>query len=456
MKRHVQTVGVRSWAGDDLVELQREPLAALDAFFAEYGPCIVQGCEISESTDGAGTFDVAPGLVALEADDQAAGLRRVMVMPFLGASGVALPLYLTAAVETLADVYGDGKSKPIAYVYTAQASGVDPGDEAPHLTLAADGGNRFVDAVQDAGHRFVSDEERARWNRVLEQAKTYADAKDAAALAAAKAYADETAAALVNGSPEQLDTLQELAAALGDDPNFSATVMQMLGERVTSEALLETLAAYFKDHGASSAPDLDSATEPGSYYYVPSSAHRPPSDYGTMLVFSGYGGSWLCQLAVGTLSGSVWYRSKTNEQEWSAWREFWHAGNFDPAGKADAPTTILNGDANSLTHHGLYALDGILSNSPCDTANLRVLVIAASPLRVTQIAQPYDSDRLFFRRKIDGIWHDWREVFHSGNHGSGSGLDADLWDGVQLWRGSKAQYDALSAKDANTLYIVTD
>ena len=38
MKRHFQTVGVRNWAGDDLVELQSEPLAALDAFFSECGP----------------------------------------------------------------------------------------------------------------------------------------------------------------------------------------------------------------------------------------------------------------------------------------------------------------------------------------------------------------------------------------------------------------------------------
>lgn len=286
MKRHVQTVGVREWAGDDLVDLQREPLEALDAFFAEYGSCIVQGCEITARTDDSGTFDVSAGLVALEAEDPD-GTRRVMTMPFSGASGVALPLYLTASVETLTDVYGDGKSKPIAYAYTARAVGSDPGAGIPHLVLAAEGGNRFVDAVQDPEHRFVSDAERARWDRVLEQAKAYADSvsatgseaalrnakeytdarevailaaadtKDEATLHTAKEYADRIVAALAGSAPETLDTLQELAAALGNDPNFSATVMQMIGERVTTEALNAALATVFRTGGYINASQLN-------------------------------------------------------------------------------------------------------------------------------------------------------------------------------------------------------
>lgn len=35
---------------------------------------------------------------------------------------------------------------------------------------------------------------------------------------------------LTNGAPGALDTLNELAAALGDDPNFAATITQMIGD----------------------------------------------------------------------------------------------------------------------------------------------------------------------------------------------------------------------------------
>lgn len=164
MKRHVQQTGVRKYYGDDLIELQSEPLKALEAFFAEYGACILQGCEITES--GGGTYDVAAGLVALEADDPQ-GVRRVMAMPFAGAQGVSLPLYLTAQSQTISRAYGNGEVKPIAYAYAAQAVGVQPAEGTPYLTLTTGGGNRFVDAMQDALHRFITDAERRGWNEKL-------------------------------------------------------------------------------------------------------------------------------------------------------------------------------------------------------------------------------------------------------------------------------------------------
>ena len=43
-------------------------------------------------------------------------------------------------------------------------------------------------------------------------------------------------AALVDSSPTTLDTLNELAAALGDDPNFATTTSTALGNRVVKNA----------------------------------------------------------------------------------------------------------------------------------------------------------------------------------------------------------------------------
>lgn len=47
----------------------------------------------------------------------------------------------------------------------------------------------------------------------------------------------EAVAKIVNGSPEALDTLHELANALGNDENFSATVMEQIGKKVDKEEL---------------------------------------------------------------------------------------------------------------------------------------------------------------------------------------------------------------------------
>lgn len=48
---------------------------------------------------------------------------------------------------------------------------------------------------------------------------------------AAKRYTDTQIAALVDSAPETLNTLNELAAALGDDANFAATVTTELGKK---------------------------------------------------------------------------------------------------------------------------------------------------------------------------------------------------------------------------------
>lgn len=81
----------------------------------------------------------------------------------------------------------------------------------------------------------------------LQAAKEYADGKNAELkaeltsvvgnkLIEAKKYADQLVTEIINGSPEALDTLQELAAALGNDPNFAATIATEIGKKVDKVA----------------------------------------------------------------------------------------------------------------------------------------------------------------------------------------------------------------------------
>lgn len=66
------------------------------------------------------------------------------------------------------------------------------------------------------------------------------------ALSDAKSYTDTKVAALVDSSPATLDTLNELAAALGDDPNFATTVATQIGTKANSSDLAKvaTSGAY--------------------------------------------------------------------------------------------------------------------------------------------------------------------------------------------------------------------
>lgn len=49
---------------------------------------------------------------------------------------------------------------------------------------------------------------------------------------ATETYADNAVAALVNSSPDTLDTLNEIAAALGDDPNFATTITASIATKM--------------------------------------------------------------------------------------------------------------------------------------------------------------------------------------------------------------------------------
>ena len=88
---------------------------------------------------------------------------------------------------------------------------------------------------------------------------TRATAAEAQALTDAKSYADAKVAAVLDSAPETLNTLNELAAALGDDPNFATTIAGQIGEKApTSHASSATT------YGVSSASNYGHAKASGT------------------------------------------------------------------------------------------------------------------------------------------------------------------------------------------------
>lgn len=72
-----------------------------------------------------------------------------------------------------------------------------------------------------------------------QEIKNYIEQKDAAT----EAIVDTKIAAIIESAPETLNTLNELAQALGDDPNFATTVANQIGakaDKVMSVKTIET------------------------------------------------------------------------------------------------------------------------------------------------------------------------------------------------------------------------
>lgn len=119
----------------------------------------------------------------------------------------------TAFLKALVDGLGVGK-QPLADTLTALAALVTAADKLIYST----GVDTFATTTLSAFARTLLDD---------------ADAAAARATLGAASPADITAAinALLDASPGTLDTLNELAAALGDDPNFATTMTNALAEK---------------------------------------------------------------------------------------------------------------------------------------------------------------------------------------------------------------------------------
>ena len=145
MKEHFQDYGARKWAGDDLIELQSEPLAALQALVSPYAPCIVSGCE-THADDGGG-YTVSAGLVALPGKDvKGNDCVKIVRTDSIAMADNNQVCYLTLSHQTITRTYGDGQSKAIAYNYVAQQTTIKP-EDTPYLEIAANGGRRLVDTL---------------------------------------------------------------------------------------------------------------------------------------------------------------------------------------------------------------------------------------------------------------------------------------------------------------------
>lgn len=356
MREQVQKTGVRKWAGQDLVDLQHEPLVAITAFFEEYGSCIIRGCDVIPTGS---TYSVTPGMVALEGTDQN-GQPTFKVAPFAGVDGVTLPVYLTLTYSVIERPYADLKVKPIAYDFRAAATGVKPTDK-PYLEVGVAGGKSFVDAIQDAKHRFLTDTERIKLTGIEANANNYVHpAKHPASMIeqddqnrmvsaskmsewdakATTAYVLNKIAELVGSSPAALDTLNELATALGNDPNFATTVMNAMAGKANND----------HKHAVGDIADISNANVHESRYarllltngeedlnkFLESGVFRTESgtngvkSYAPLLNVRGFDTVWQLQAAHGTNSFSIQFRSGINES-FGPWRELFHTGNFNPA-----------------------------------------------------------------------------------------------------------------------------
>ena len=182
---------------------------------------------------------------------------------FNGSQNVQISTTIDADFATDAEV-ATAKSEAISEASSDATTKADAA-EAAAISAASSDATTKADAAEDAANLYTDGKETA----ITTAYQSYADTAEADAISTAagdattkantaegnaKGYTDDligdasvdgtggntvtdriasAVSLLVDSSPETLDTLNELAAALGDDPNFATTVSTSIGTKVS-------------------------------------------------------------------------------------------------------------------------------------------------------------------------------------------------------------------------------
>lgn len=155
----------------------------------------------------------------------------------------------------------------------------------------------------------------------------------------------QAVAALVASSPAALDTLKELADAMGNDPNFAASMTNALAGKVSITGSGWMGQAPVITGAISALPTSQLvSTVAGSTTDYPSSSSNC---VGHHMVFANNQYSADLLVAINSLGGQLMFRGNGPTAGLGAYRVVWHDGNFNPASKINATNCANAGFTDS-------------------------------------------------------------------------------------------------------------
>lgn len=315
MKRHVQETGIRKWFGDDLIELQNQPLKAIDDFFKPYASCVISGCEVSGAT-------INPGLIAFVWDS--GGQRYAKVVPFAGASGVSVwPQYLYLEETALTREYQSGGVKNIAIESKAAITTTIPA--FPYVRILAAGPEKtFRDVIQTSSYRFVTDAQIANWN-------------DKPTLTAFNTHTGDTTAHIT--SNERTSWNDKVASGTfnthnGDNTRHITAAERILWNKAWTTDNFSPANYYLKTDTVSKASKLDPWNDPEYSIYT--------LDWNQSMIYKHYSGhKFYATVANFSFNDNViFHAGNLNKSDVDFNAKFIQAYSGIKASKATAPTSI--------------------------------------------------------------------------------------------------------------------
>lgn len=308
----------------------------------------------------------------------------------------------------------------------------------------------MVDAISDeiaSGGGGVSQDQLDQ--TVKDITKSYGIA-DQTILTSAEQYTDQKIADVVDGSPEALDTLYELAKALGDDPNFATTVMGLIGQKLPTTTFENFVAnkAWTRDNltklsqlinninsikAGTRVESMDVNLASMSSYlrydlFDANTTGTKPGNLttGFLLTFSWDNGGWGAQIATsyGNIDGAIFLRTiKASESDkiWGPWVSLYNTANFNPDDKFGFSADQLS-DLNNAPNNAFFVGAYNATNSPVQNSWSNGFTIAYGNNTDFRKQFCYAGEKWWTRGR-DGVnWGTWRQIWDSGNFNPGNYL----------------------------------
>lgn len=301
----------------------------------------------------------------------------------------------------------------------------------------------MVDAISDeiaSGGGGVSQDQLDQ--TVKDITKSYGIA-DQTVLTSAESYTDQKIADVVDGSPEALDTLYELAKALGDDPNFATTVMDQIGQKLpttTFENFIDNK-AWTKDNltklsqlinninsikAGTRVESMDVNLASMSSYlrydlFDANTTGTKPGNLttGFLLTFSWDNGGWGAQIATsyGNIDGAIFLRTiKASESDkiWGPWVSLYNTANFNPDNKFGLSGIIS--DLNNAPLNAVFSTNGTPANAPLENAYFQGFTFAMGNNPDFKRQWAFKDKKIWFRNLHAGSWSAWTDVIPLDNY----------------------------------------
>lgn len=201
----------------------------------------------------------------------------------IGAEPSGTATAVVAAHEAASDPHPEYSSALLTHVMLANPHGTDIADIAG-LQTALDSKAALSHSHEQSEITGLTAALTTKANATDVYSKTESDARyPLTTVVYTKAETDTRIQAVIDAAPAALDTLNELAAALGDDPNFAATVTAELGLKADSadvytQAQVDTALAGKSNVGHTHTP-AEAGAEPAGAVAAHAAATDPHPQY---------------------------------------------------------------------------------------------------------------------------------------------------------------------------------